>query len=187
MSKLLAIGFSAGGIPLTQTLLNALGPTYPLPIVVITHLPKHFDSGLVDLFNRVVTLPVSMAFDKHPIESGHVYFAPPDYHLLIERPGYFALSQDARVKAVRPSIDVFLKSAAEIYEKDLLAVILSGANSDGADGMATVKLLGGVTIVLDPLQTDFRTMPAAVLDRVDVDYVASLDDIIALLQSVQES
>lgn len=187
MPKLLAIGFSAGGIPLAQRLLGALSADYPLPIVIVTHLPPTPDSGLVDVFRLATPLPVTLAFDKAPIETGHVYIAPPDYHLLIERDRRFALSVDPPVKAVRPSIDVLLQSAAEVYEKQLIAVILSGANSDGADGMAQVKELGGVTIVLDPLQAEFSVMPAAVLEAVDVDYVASLDEIVSLLQTVQDS
>lgn len=187
MAKLLAIGFSAGGIELVRTLLSALAPDYPLPIVLVTHLSDQFECGLAEVFQQVNTLPVSIACDKMPIESGHVYIAPPGYHLLVEHQAYLALSEDAYVKSVRPSIDVFLKSAAEAYEHDLIAVILSGANSDGADGMVSVKALGGVTIVLDPLQTEFRAMPNAVLEAVDVDYVADLNDIIALLQTVQET
>lgn len=187
MGKLVAIGLSAGGIPLVQRLLGALSADYPLPIVLVAHLPPSPAGGLVELLRQATPLPVTLAYDKAPIEIGHVYIAPPDYHLLIERHQRFALSVDPPVKSVRPSIDVLLHSAAEVYEKQLIAVILSGANSDGADGMAQVKALGGVTIVLDPLQAEFSVMPAAVIEAVDVDYVASLEEIISLLQTVQDS
>lgn len=186
MAKLAVIGFSAGGIPLAQQLLAALPAAYPLPVVLVTHLPPTAGSGLLPLFQSVSRLPVKLAFDKQAIAAGNVYIAPPDYHLLVERNGHFALSVDPPVKSVRPSVDVFLQSAAEVYEKHLIAVILSGANSDGADGMARVRATGGVTIVLDPLQAEFRIMPDAVIEATDVDYVASLDEIISLLLAVQD-
>ncbi|HEY8096681.1 MAG TPA: chemotaxis protein CheB, partial [Methylobacter sp.] len=117
-----------------------------------------------------------------------VYVAPPDYHLLVEqnRRFTFALSEDEPVKSVRPSIDVLFKSAAEVFEAGLIAVILSGANSDGADGMAVVKQLGGLCMVLNPLDAEFSTMPNAAIQQVDVDYVAGIEDIISLLVSVDE-
>lgn len=186
MAKLAVIGFSAGGIPLILQLLATLPDDYPLPVVLITHLPPASGSNLVELFQKVTTLPVLPALDKACIRPGHVYMALPDYHLLVEQNGRFALSVDPPVKSVRPSIDVFLQSAAEVYETHLIAVILSGANSDGAAGMAYVKALGGVTIVLDPMQAEFRIMPDAVIEATDVDYVASLDEIISLLKAVQD-
>ncbi|MBS1213854.1 MAG: CheB methylesterase [Proteobacteria bacterium] len=151
MSKLLVIGFSAGGLPLAQRIVAAFG------------------------------LPVALASDKARIQPGHVYVAPPGYHVLVERDRHFGLSVDPPVNSVRPSIDVLLQSAAEAYEHQLIAVILSGANSDGVRGMAVVKELGGVTIVLDPLQTEFHVMPTAVVEAVDVDYVASPEEIISLV------
>jgi two-component system chemotaxis response regulator CheB len=90
------------------------------------------------------------------------------------------------VKSVRPSIDVLFSSAAEVFENDLIAVILSGANSDGADGMALVKKLGGLCIVLNPAETEFNTMPNAVIKAVNVDYVVSIEEIISLLVCVDE-
>ncbi len=186
MAKLVVIGFSAGGIALTQHLLAALPADYPLPVVLVAHLPPAIGSGLLSLFQSVSHLPVKQAFDKQAIMASTVYIAPPDYHLLVECDGHFALSVDPPVKSVRPSIDVLLQSAAEAYEKHLIAVILSGANSDGADGMTFVKATGGVTIVLDPLQTEFSVMPDAVIEATDVDYVVSLDEIISLLLAVQD-
>ena len=186
MAKLIIIGFSAGGIPLAQRLVAALPIDYPLPVVLITHLPPNTGSGFLDLFRNIARLPIKHAFDKEVILPGCVYLAPPGYHLLVESNNHFALSVDPPVKSVRPSIDVLLQSAAETYEKHLIAVILSGANNDGADGMARVKALGGVTIVLDPMQTEFRIMPDAVIEATDVDYVSSLDEIISLLLAVKE-
>jgi two-component system chemotaxis response regulator CheB len=131
-----------------------------------------------------------MATDKQVLARENVYLAPPGYHLLIEQNGdaplAFALSVDEPVKSVRPSIDVLFDSAAEALETSLIAVLLSGANSDGAEGMATVKKLGGLGMVLDPRLSEFSTMPEAAIKRVEVDYVVSLDEIISLLLSVDE-
>lgn len=186
MAKLAVIGFSAGGMPLIQQLLAALPAGYPLPVVLIAHLPPGSGNNLVEIFQKATTLPVLPALDKACIRPGHVYIAIPDYHLLVEQSGHFALSVDPPVKSVRPSIDVLLESAAEVYDKHLIAVILSGANSDGANGMAYVKALGGVTIVLDPMQAEFRIMPDAAIEAVDADFIASFDEIISLLKAVHD-
>ncbi len=188
MYKMLVIGLSAGGIPLVKRLLAALPKEYSLAVVIVAHLPQGYESNLAQLLDTVTDLPVTMARDKERIFAGHVYVAPPDYHLLVEQnpPCAFALSEDEPVKSVRPSIDVLFKSAAEVFEDSLIAVILSGANSDGADGMVVVKQLGGLCIVLNPLDAEFSTMPTAVIRQVDVDYIASIEDIMSLLVSVDE-
>ena len=187
MYKLLTIGFSAGGIPLASEILAALPKDYPLAVAIVAHLPAGQDSALADMLDLASSLPVAMAIDKTPIQPGHVYVAPPDYHLLVENRDYFALSIDAPVLSVRPSIDVLLETAAEAFEDSLIALTLSGANSDGARGMARAHELGAMTISLSPLKTDFRTLPDAVIAAVDLDYIADQDEIIALLCSAGES
>ncbi len=186
MYKMIVIGFSAGGMSVVKQLLAALPKDYPLAIAIVAHLPQGHESNLAHILNAVTDLPVTMARDKQPIIAGRVYVAPPDYHLLIEKNHQFALSEDEPVKSVRPSIDVLFSSAAEVFENELCAVVLSGANSDGADGMVVVKQLGGLCMVLNPLEAEFSTMPEAVISKVDVDYIASIEDIISLLVSVDE-
>lgn len=188
MYKMLVIGFSAGGIPLIKRILQALPADYPLPVAIVAHLPGGKQSFLAELLT--CSLPVSMAMDKEVIAGGRVYLAPPDYHLLVGRDSHgapaFALSMDEPVRSVRPSIDVLFESAAEVYESGLIAVLLSGANSDGADGMAYVKQLGGLGIVLEPGQCEFSTMSDAAIKRSEVDYIVGMEEIISLLQSVHE-
>jgi two-component system chemotaxis response regulator CheB len=190
MYKLLVIGFSAGGIPLISHILQALPQDYPLPVVVVSHLPEKKESLLANLLDKITPLTVSMALDKEAILSGHVYLAPPGYHLLVERRGTsvpsFALSVDEPVQNVRPSIDVLFESAAEVFETGLIAVLLSGANSDGAQGMVCVKQLGGLGIVLSPKECEFNTMAKAALQRVQVDYVVGMEEIVSLLHSAHE-
>lgn len=191
MYRMLVIGFSAGGIPLIKRILQALPKDYPLPVAIVAHLTAGHESCLAELLDDIAQLPVGNAQDKEAIVAGRVYLAPPDYHLLVEKNAQatpsFALSVDAPVKSVRPSIDVLFESAAEAYESALIALLLCGANSDGAAGMAYVKKLGGLSIVLDPQHCEFSTMPSAVIERVNVDYVASMDEIISLLRSVDET
>jgi len=188
MYKMLLIGLSAGGIPLVKRLITALPKDYSLAVVVLAHLPQGHESNLAQILDDACDLPVTMAADQQAIVAGHIYVAPPDYHLLVEQSSsfVFALSEDKPVKSVRPSIDVLFKSAAEVCGADLIAVILSGANSDGAEGMARVKQLDGLCIVLNPADAEFNTMPNAVIKQVLVDYSVSLDDIISLLLSVDE-
>jgi two-component system chemotaxis response regulator CheB len=188
MYEMLSIGLSAGGMPLVKRLLAALPEDYSLAVAIVSHLPQGHVSSLAQMLDAISDLPVTMAKDKELIVPGHVYVAPPDYHLLVEkkRPFSFALSEDAQVKSVRPSIDVLFKSAAEVFETSLIAVILSGANSDGADGMAIVKQLGGLCMVLNPLEAEFSTMPEAAISKVDVDYIVGIEDLISLLVSVDE-
>lgn len=190
MYRMLVIGLSAGGIPLIKRLLQVLPKDYPLPVAIVAHLPGGRESHLAGLLDEVTELSVEMAKDKEPIVAGRVYLAPPDYHLLVEHSlratHCFALSVDEPVRSVRPSIDVLFESAAEAFEDGLIALLLSGANSDGAEGMAYVRKLGGLSIVLDPDECEFSTMPRAAIKRSDVDYVASLDEIVSLLLSVHE-
>ncbi|MEY4768350.1 MAG: hypothetical protein RL637_989 [Pseudomonadota bacterium] len=184
--KLVVIGSSAGGIPLLQNILMALPKSYPLPIVIVSHLPSTSFSHLAQLLSRHCLLPVNTVFDKAEIIPGQVFIAPSGYHLLIETQTQFALSIDPPVQSVRPSIDVLFQSAAEVFEKQLIAVILSGANRDGVQGIATVKALGGLTIVLDPKFAEFNIMPKAVIQATEVEYIVNLEEIIALLQAVKE-
>ena len=188
MYKMLVIGLSAGGIPLVKRLLAALPENYSLAVAVLAHLPQGHESNLAQILGDPCVLPVTMATDQEVIVAGHIYVAPPNYHLLVKQNGLlaFSLSKDEPVKSVRPSIDVLFKSAAEVLDASLIAVILSGANSDGAEGMAMVKQLGGLCIVLNPVDAEFNTMPNAVIKQVAVDYIACLDDIISLLASVDE-
>jgi two-component system chemotaxis response regulator CheB len=116
------------------------------------------------------------ADDKEPIVAGNVYLAPPDYHLLVE-PGHFALSTDERVHHARPSIDVLFESAADAYGERVIGVILTGANQDGASGLARIKAAGGVAIVQDPRDSERREMPDAALAATEVDAVLALDEI----------
>jgi two-component system, chemotaxis family, protein-glutamate methylesterase/glutaminase len=173
--ELVVVGTSLGGLNALTALLHDLPASFPVPIVVVQHRTLSPDGGgLTQLLQDQARLKVVEAEDKMALQSGSVYIAPADYHLLIEEAGRVALSTDAPVRSARPSIDVLFETAAEAYGPALLAVLLTGASADGAAGLAAVKARGGRAIVQDPSTAECRTMPAAGLAATTVDYVLPL-------------
>ena len=177
----LVIGASAGGVEALSTLLPALPKGMRATVFVVVHLPRERPSLLADLFNARSAVAVVEAEDKMPIEPGTVYFAPPDYHLLVDGEPYIALSVDDPVNFSRPSIDVLFESAAEVYGERLAAMLLTGANEDGAAGIAAVARAGGLTLVQDPATAQVSTMPAAAIRRTRPDFVLPLAGLAAAL------
>jgi two-component system chemotaxis response regulator CheB len=177
----LVIGASAGGVEALSVLLPALPRGAAVPVFIVLHLPRGRPSLLVDIFQPKCALPIREADDKEPVEAGTVYFAPPDYHLLLDAGPTLALSADAPVHYSRPSIDVLFESAALIYGKRLLGIVLTGANEDGAAGFEAVKRAGGLTLVQHPDSAQSPTMPASALRRVVTSSVLSLEAIAGLL------
>ena len=160
------VGTSAGGVEALGLLLPALRADCPVAVLVVVHLPRERPSLLIELYRTRCALPVLEATDKQHIECGHVYFAPPDYHMLVdvnESGPALALSVDEPVHYSRPSIDVLFESAAEVWGARLMGVILTGANHDGAAGLRAVARAGGFTVVQDPLEAAASAMPAAAL------------------------
>ncbi len=177
---LIAIGTSAGGVEALRFLLTDLPARLQTPIIVTLHLPEHSEvsfSKFIDSRHYVVR----EAQDKMSIDEGTISFAPPGYHLLIEKNRTFSLSQDEPVYFSRPSIDVMFESAAAVYRRRLLAILLTGANEDGARGLSTVHQLGGKTIVQDPSDAQAPTMPAAALALFHPDKILSLGKIREML------
>jgi two-component system, chemotaxis family, protein-glutamate methylesterase/glutaminase len=173
----IAMGASWGGLHAVETVLEGLPDGFRTPIAIAQHRAVDAGSGaLVRMLSLRSGLEVCEAGDKDAIEPGGVYVAPADYHLLVEPTG-FALSTEAVVKFSRPSIDVLLDSAADTYGDRLIAVILTGANEDGAYGIKRVKRRGGVTIAQDPSGAARREMPEAAIATGAVDRVLPLEDI----------
>jgi two-component system chemotaxis response regulator CheB len=163
-----------------ETILASLPGDFCVPIVVAQHRHKRSNEGLPAHLRRVTHLPVVDADDKQWIQPGHVYLAPADYHLLVEK-GELSLSVDEAVRYSRPSIDVLFESAADAYGAALVGVVLTGANEDGARGAKRIKRLGGVVIVQDPKTAEAATMPQAAIDSVGVDQILPLDKIASAL------
>lgn len=159
----IVIGGSAGSLKALSEMLPALPRNFPLPIMVVVHLPPDKKSMLAEVLQAKCSVEIKEAEDKEPVRPGVVYFAPPDYHLLVEAEGYLALSYDRPELFSRPSIDVLFESASDVYGEKLIAIILSGANNDGALGLKTVVEAGGMAIVQSPNGAYAATMPIAAL------------------------
>ena len=175
------IGASAGGVEALSVLLPALSAEAPVAVMIVVHLPRDRPSLLVDIFSRKCAMKVREAQDKEPIEAGTVYFAPNNYHLLVDPGPQLALSVDDLVHHSRPSVDVLFESAAYVYRDRLLGVILTGANEDGAEGLATVHDTGGITVVQEPSTAHSSQMVVAAQRRRKPDYVMTLEEIAAML------
>jgi two-component system chemotaxis response regulator CheB len=180
----IVIGTSAGGIEALSIILPGLPAGLRAAVFVVIHLPRERPSLLVEIFEPRCKLTVREPLDKDPVEEGTVYFAPPDYHLLIDAGPQIALSADELVHFSRPSIDVLFESAAEWYGERLLGIILTGANRDGAAGLAAVHDAGGVTVVQRPDTAYAALMVESALERSPVDLVLSLQEIAGLFQTL---
>src|ERR1700734_3937420 len=166
----IVIGGSAGALEALDTLLPALPPRFPAAVFIVLHLPRDRPSMLASIFAAKCLLPVEEAEDKAPARPGTIYFAPPDYHLLIEEGPCLALSVDDPVNLSRPSIDVLFESAADVYRQSLMGIILSGASADGAEGLAAVHSAGGITVVQEPQSAAVPLMSTSALQRCAADW-----------------
>jgi two-component system, chemotaxis family, protein-glutamate methylesterase/glutaminase len=180
----IVMGASAGGVEALMALLPTLSAAFRIPIAIVLHLPRDQPSLLAQIFLQKCALPVCEAADKEPVRPGTVYFAPPDYHLLIDEGPCLALSADELVNYSRPSIDVLFESAADIYRGRLLGIILSGANEDGAKGLAAVHAAGGITIVQQPESAQVKQMVVSALNRNPGSHVLDLEGISAVLRTL---
>lgn len=185
-AEAVVIGASAGALEALSAILPKLPAAFKLPVMVVVHIPPDRSSILTDLFRAKCGVPVQEAEDKEPIVPGTIYFAPPDYHLLIESNRCLALSSDEPELFSRPSIDVLFETAADAYGQGLIAIILTGANHDGAKGLRAVIDAGGTALVQAPESAFAAAMPEAAIGLCPESHVMSLDQIAAFLQEVRE-
>lgn len=213
------IGASAGGVEALSVLLPALPANLRATVFIVQHLPRERESLLCSIFATKCVRPVREAQDKEPIEPGSVYFAPPNYHLLIDDDAggifpaaclaispaaasadiaannpfasagtlHLALSVDDLVNYSRPAIDVLFESAADIYGARLMGIILTGANGDGAAGLAAVQRAGGIALVQEPESAYMSLMPESALKQTPDALVRPLAQIANLLQKLGSS
>jgi two-component system chemotaxis response regulator CheB len=177
------VGASAGGIQALGVLLPALPAETPFPIIIVLHLPPRSPSAIVDVFAKRCAIAVREASSKEEAAPGTAFFAPPDYHLLVESDRTFSLSIDPPDNHSRPSIDALFVSAADAYGPALLGVILTGASSDGAEGAEAICRAGGVVVVQDPSTAEAPTMPSAAIARASRRGVGSLEEIASVLRT----
>ncbi|WP_257385592.1 chemotaxis protein CheB [Tahibacter caeni] len=179
-----AIGASTGGVEALLQLLPALGGESAVSVFAVLHLPRERSSLLAEIFAPRCRLPVRDVQDKDPVLPGSIYFAPPDYHLLVDDGPQLALSMDPPVEHSRPSVSVLFESAAAVYGPRLLGVLLTGAGSDGASGLQAVQRAGGVTVVQQPADARMPQMPEAALACMTPDHVLTLEEIMSLFQAL---
>ncbi|MGB8534872.1 MAG: chemotaxis protein CheB [Acidobacteriaceae bacterium] len=179
--RAVVIGVSAGGVEALKALLPGLPPSFPLPVAIVQHRDRRSDGFLAAYLDSISTIAVSEAEDKEPFSAGHAYLAPAGYHLLIESDRSLSLTIDERVNYSCPSIDVLFESAAHVFCRSLIGIVLTGANADGAQGLKTIKSRGGLAVVEDPRTAAVKAMPHAALQATPVDHVLPLQQIAPLL------
>lgn len=179
------IGASAGGVAALFKVLGGLPQAFAIPVLCVLHLPDDRHSQLAEVLQRKIGRPVREALDKATIESGLIYVAGPGYHLSVEGDFSLSLSQEAPVHFSRPAIDFLFTSAADAYRAGLLGVLLTGANEDGAQGLAYIKQCGGRTVVQDPEDAQVALMPEAALALHSPDHILSLSGIGQLLATLE--
>jgi two-component system chemotaxis response regulator CheB len=186
-AEAVVIGASAGALEALSVVLPSLPANYGLPVMIVVHVPPDKKSILAELFQAKCQIGIREAEDKEPISAGTAYFAPPDYHLLVETDKRLSLSNDEAVFYSRPSIDVLFESAADAYGPGLIGIILTGANQDGAKGLKAVAEAGGRTIVQSPEGAYAAAMPEAAIAECQGARVLSLKEIAAYLQNVEKA
>jgi two-component system, chemotaxis family, protein-glutamate methylesterase/glutaminase len=179
------LGGSAGCVDVLLTLLPAFEPECGVPVLLVVHLPRARPSRLVELFAPRCRLPILEAEDKLPLAPGTIYVAPPDYHLLVDAGPQLALAADELVNHSRPSIDVLFESAADAFGSAVLGVVLSGANSDGAAGLAAIARAGGLALVQEPAEAVATAMPEAALKAVPQSCALSVAKIAEELRAIR--
>ena len=180
--KAIVIGASAGGLKTLPKVINGLGPGFPLPIILVQHtVPENDFTFYIEYVKKFCTITVKLAEDKEKILPGTIYIAPANYHLLIENDFTFSLNVDEKVKYSRPSIDVTFETAAYAYQDKLVAVILTGANDDGTNGMKIVKKYNGLTIAQNPEEAASIEMPTSAITKKVVDRVLLVSEINELI------
>ncbi|TCQ08749.1 two-component system chemotaxis response regulator CheB [Rhizobium sp. PP-F2F-G36] len=178
------IGASAGALEALTIILPALPADFPVPIMLVVHIPGDKRSVLAELFQAKCRIKVMEVEDKEPLIGGTAYFAPPNYHLLVEGNRTLSLSSDEPVMFSRPSIDVLFESAADAFGAALVGIVLTGANHDGARGLRAISDPGGHAVVQDPATAFAAAMPEGAIARCPDARVLPLDAIAAYLQKV---
>lgn len=186
-AEAVVIGASAGALEALSAILPFLPADYGLPVMIVVHIPPDKKSVLAELFQAKCGIEVHEAEAKEPISGGTAYFAPPDYHLLVETDKTLSLSNDEPVLYSRPSVDVLFESAADAYGSGLIAIVLTGANPDGAKGLKAVVDAGGTAIVQRPAGAYASAMPEAAIAACPEAQVLSLKEIAVYLQDVEKA
>lgn len=175
--ELLVIAGSAGSLDVILKTIPYIASTLNFPIVIVLHRKASYDSSLADLLQSRTKLRVVEAEEKDQMKKGVIYLAPADYHLLVENDLSLSLDYSEKIQYSRPCIDVTFETAAEVCRDRAAAILLSGANADGAKGLKMIKQAGGITAVQNPATAEVSFMPNQALQTAKVDYVLEIDEI----------
>lgn len=181
---MVTVGGSAGSLEVILQILRGLKKNVSFAVVIVLHRKSDSDSSLTDLLSYHSSLPVKEVEDKDFVQGGKAYLAPANYHLLVEKNDTFSLDFSEKINFSRPGIDVTFQTAAEAFQDSLVAVLLSGANADGCEGLKTVKKFDGQTIVQDPLTAEVSFMPQNAIYQSVADYILSPEEIISFLNKL---
>ena len=181
MKQAAVVAASAGGLAALRVLLAALPPSLRSPVIIVLHTAAPEAGPLIEVLAPSCRLPLVVAAPRLSATGGHVWLAPPGYHLLVETDLSFSLSAEPRVRYSRPSADVLFESAADAWRDRLVGMVLTGANDDGARGLAAIRSRGGYALVQAPEEAEFSEMPRAALEQAGADEVLPLASLAARL------
>lgn len=183
--KAIFIGTSAGGVQSLNNLFESIPEGFKIPIVIVLHLGEK--PLISSAFRPPPGMKILEAEEKEELLPGNIYFAPPNYHLLLEEDQTFSLTTEDKVQFARPALDVTMDSLSQVFGPKLLGIVLTGANEDGADGLKCIKDQGGICVVQDPKDALYPTMPEAAINKVTPDFILNLQQIGSLIGSLKGS
>lgn len=183
-AKVLLIGGSAGSSALIFNLIEQLPADFPLPVIVVIHRSRKFKSEIEVVLDSKSALRVCLAEDKAKLQKGNVYFAPPDYHLLLEPDETFTLDFSEPVLYSRPSIDATFLSVSDVFKDKVIALILSGASADGSEGLCYIRARNGLAIVQDPDRAEVKVMPESAISLCKDALILTDESIFAFIKSI---
>lgn len=185
--RMIVIGSSAGGIEALKRILPILPKGYPYSVAIVQHIGSESPQILAQFFSGICDLLVKEAEDKEKIETSCIYIAPVGYHLMVSEDFSFSLTVEEPVNYARPSIDVLFETAALAYRNQLIGIVLTGSNEDGAAGLTMIKQLGGVAIAQDPDTAQFAPMPLAAVKKAKPDLILPIEKISSFLVSLNSA
>lgn len=184
MYRAIVVGVSAGGLAALKDLITPLPSSFSTPIIIVQHLLAKSESYLVPSLQEHSALPIKEAGFNQKITPNTVFVAPPGYHLLVESPCNFCLSLDPPVNHSIPSIDVLFTSASDVFDDQLIGIVLTGNNNDGSAGLAYIKRNNGYTIVQSPENAKFSDMPRNAISACKPDYIGTVEEISLHLKNI---
>lgn len=186
VKKAIVIGGSAGSVKVIFNMLKSIPKNFPIPIIIALHRPDQESSQMGSLFKDISKVPFDEAHGKTTIKNNHIYLAPAGKHIVVETDFSINIDTSPLVQYSRPSIDVLFLSAAEVYKKNLIGIILTGSNEDGTLGLQNIQKNHGITIVQHPKDASISRMPEVALAKVKPDLVLTKEQIFDFLKNISE-